>query len=137
MASLTWELYIDCDEISQLKPLGPELGALNLQFRKAEDFVSQGVLNRLMQDMLLNVVDGCYVILKELEQQMQEYRKLEDTAQQDWNDVVWCEDQVQCRVGTLGIYGKGLSAMNTNFSRCVSSLPMRSRLMVPLANREP
>jgi hypothetical protein len=126
MASLTWQLYIDCDEIFQLKSLSPELGALNLQFRKAEDYVSQGVLNRLMQDMLLNVVDGCYVILRELEQQMQEYRKLEDTAQQDWNDVVWCEDQVQWRVGTLGIYGKGLSAMNTNFSRCVSSLSMRS-----------
>lgn len=136
MASLTWQLYIDCDEIFQLKSLCPELGALNLQFRKAEDYVSQGVLNRLMQDMLLNVVDGCYVILNGLEQQMQEYRKLEDTAQQNWNDVVWCKDQVQWRVGTLSIYSKGLSAMNANFSRCVSSLSMRSRLMVPLANRE-
>jgi Ankyrin repeats (3 copies)/Ankyrin repeats (many copies) len=124
MASLTWQLYIDCDEIFQLKSLCPELGALNLQFRKAEDYVSQGILNRLMQDMLLNVVDGCYVILKELEQQMQEYPKLGDTAQQEWNDVVWCEDQVQWRVGTLGVYVKGLGAMNTNFSRYVSSLPI-------------
>jgi hypothetical protein len=119
MATLTWQLYNDCDEIFQLKALCPELGALNLQFRKVEDYITQDVLTKLMQDMLLNVVDGCYAILKELEQQTQDYKKLDDDVQQNWNTVVWGEGQVQWRVGMLGVYGKGLSAMNADFSRCV------------------
>jgi len=136
MASLSWQLYVDCDEVIQLKPLCPDLGGLNLQFRKAVEYVCQGVLNRSLQDMMLNMVDGCYVILKELEQQTQQYRKLEEPEQQGWNDVIWSEDQIQWRVRMLGIYNKGLSAMNTNFSRYVYYLDMRSRLINYLVNRE-
>jgi hypothetical protein len=117
LASLSRQLYVECDETIQLKPLYPDLGGLNLLFRKAEEYVCQGVLNRSLQDMLLNMVDGCYVILKELEQQTKQYQKLGEPEQRGWNDVVWSEDQIQWRVGMLGIYNKGLSAMNTKFSR--------------------
>jgi hypothetical protein len=124
MASLTWQLYTDCDDIVELKSLCPELGALNLQFRKTEEYIAQAVLDRPMQDMLLNVVDGCFAILKDLQMQIQEHQGVENAAHQSWNDVVWSENQIEWRVGRLGIYSKGLSSMNANFQRCFSSFPL-------------
>ncbi len=86
--------------------------------------------------MLLNVVDSCYVILTDLKVQIQENQKLEDTVQQNWKDIVWCEAQIQWRVRTIGMYVTGLSAMNTNYQRFVPCFFIGSQLIIPSANRE-
>lgn len=118
MANLSWQLYTDCDEILELKPLCPELGALNLQVRKTEEYITQAVLDRPMQDMLLNVVDGCFPILNDSQMQIRQSEQVENGAQQNWIEVVWSESQVKWRLGALATYSKGLSSMNANFQTC-------------------
>lgn len=112
MAELAYELYQECGEMIELRPLERWLGSLNLQFRTAKNHLNDGVLNKLMQDMLLNICDGCYHILGALQRQLQQHHKGETN-----NTVAWEESQISLSVGFLKEFDEGLHSLNAKFKR--------------------
>lgn len=68
-----------------------------------------------MQDMLLNAIDGCYVLLKDLDEQIQGQSNLEYNTKEDCNIVLWGEDQINWRAEKLSIYNQGLKPINARF----------------------
>jgi hypothetical protein len=61
LADLSWRLASECEELATtLQPITKALEILHVQFRKARQRLSQGILDKTMQDILLNTCDGCW-----------------------------------------------------------------------------
>ncbi|KAF5004703.1 hypothetical protein FDECE_8814 [Fusarium decemcellulare] len=126
---LTWSLYGECDEITALRSLSPDLGALNNYFRRASDHIKHGTVDKLMQDMLLNLTDGCYGILLDLQQQLRHSTENEGSeSQEGWSSVVWADDQMAWRRKTLETYCHGIRALNANFASQSGAVVMQKFL---------
>ncbi|KAF4465923.1 NB-ARC domain-containing protein [Fusarium albosuccineum] len=126
---LTWSLYGECDEIAALRSLSPDLGALNNYFRRASDHIKHGTVDKLMQDMLLNLTDGCYGILLDLQQQIRHSTENEGSeSQEGWSSVVWADDQMAWRRKTLETYCHGIRALNANFASQSGAVVMQKFL---------
>lgn len=135
LSELTWKLYGECDEIAALRCFSSKLGILNIQFRRASDHIKQGAVDNLMQDMLLNLTDGCYGILLNLEEQIKQSHQNHDLrSQEDWSKIVWGDDQISWRREALQVYCQGIEAMNTNITRfvhiCFSTRLALSRILL-------
>ncbi len=116
MADLSWKLSNECEELTvTLQPIAKELEVLHVQFRKAKERLSQGILDRNMQDILLNTCDGCYGILNDLSQQIE--RNHQGGTADTWRAVVWGEDQMNWRKEMLVAYSQGLVALNSAIGR--------------------
>ncbi len=117
MADLSWRLSNECQEelTAALRPIATELETLHVQFRKAKERLSQGILGKAMEDMLLNTCDGCYGILRTLSEQIQHNQQA--AASDKWRTVVWGEDQVKQHKEMLEIYSQGLASLNSDISR--------------------
>ncbi|KAJ3518367.1 hypothetical protein NM208_g14540 [Fusarium decemcellulare] len=126
---LTWTLYGECDEITALRSLSPNLGALNNYFRRASDHIKHGTVDKLMQDMLLNLTDGCYGILLDLQQQIRHSTENEGSeSDEGWSSVVWADDQMAWRRKTLETYCHGIRALNANFASQSGAVVMQKFL---------
>lgn len=116
MADLSWKLSNECDELTtMLRPIAKKLETLHVEFRKTKQRLSQGILDRCMQDIILNTCDGCYGILYNLSQEMQQSQQ--KATSDAWGSVVWGEEQLKCREEMLEAYGRGLAALNSGIGR--------------------
>jgi len=98
----------------RLRPLCEELELLNVQLRKAQEKVGQGILDALVQDMLLNTCDGCYSILYDLERQILQNEEPANPEPRD--NLLWAEDRIKWRAETIRVYAQGLAALNANIA---------------------
>jgi hypothetical protein len=99
IGTLAWNLYKSCKAAPEsFGVISLEVLSLHAVLKEAEEIVSAQPLSATKQERLKEVGDGCYCVLKDLDNLVQKYRSFGTQTKRTWERMGWgAEDIAELR----------------------------------------
>jgi hypothetical protein len=95
VVQLSWRVYKGCkDAPNSFGDIASEVLSLHAVLKEAEETIFVQKLSPERQNNLKNVADGCYRVLKDLQDLVDKYEKLGSNSKTTWDRMKWAAEDV-------------------------------------------